>query len=142
MNQVIKKLPVSKLNIEQVMTADVWCLTSEMTVRKAIDLFIRKQISGAPLVHHATKILLSVVSEADLIKFAAMDGLDEPLMFFMDRLPGLSDLITAKPKEAFAELFKKFLLNPVRRVIVINEQEQVVGLVSRRDVMKAFLINE
>lgn len=139
MNAVVKKLPVSKLKIHEVMTQEVWCLTSDMTVRRAMDLFIRKKISGAPMVDPGTKILLSVVSEADLIKFAAMDALDEALWTHMDKLPTLRDLVTVKPQDPFSELFKKFLTKPVRRVIVVDDHEQVVGLVSRRDVMAAFL---
>ena len=139
MNSVVKKLPVSKLSIKDVMVKGVWCLTSDMTVRTAIEMLIHQKISGAPLVHRDTNLLLSVVSEADLIKFAAMDSLDDPLIALMDKLPTVSQLVTAKPEEAFSELFKKFLLNPVRRVVVINESNQVVGLVSRRDVMAAFL---
>lgn len=135
----VKRLPVSKLFIADVMVSPVWCLTSAMTVRQAIELLVEKEISGAPLVQHSSNILLSVVSEADLIKFAAMDTLDLPLMLHMDKLPGLEELITAKPTQAFSEVFKKFLLNPVRRVVVVNDQLQVVGMVSRRDVMSAFI---
>lgn len=136
---VIKKLPVSKLAIKDVMVKGVWCLTSDMTVRTAIEMLIQQKISGAPLVHRDTNLLLSVVSEADLIKFAAMDALENPLIMHMDKLPTVSQLITVRSEEAFSELFKKFLVNPVRRVVVVNDNNQVIGLVSRRDVMAAFL---
>ena len=139
MNSIIKKLSVSKLSVEQVMTKTVFYLSSDIRVKDAIQIFVKNKISGAPLILPTTKILLSVVSESDLIKFAAMDGLDQPLQNFLNKLPELSNLVTARTTDTFGELFKKFLLNPVRRVIVVSRDGHVLGIVSRRDIMAAFV---
>jgi predicted transcriptional regulator len=139
MTSVIKKLSVSTLKVSEVMTKNVFCLSSETTVKDAIRIFVANKISGAPLILPATKILLSVVSEADLIKFAAMDGLDHQIKVYLDKLPKLEDMVTARSYDSFGELFKKFLLKPVRRVIVVSDDGHVVGIVSRRDIMSAFV---
>ena len=139
MSAIVKKLSVSTLKVEQVMTKNVFCLSSDMTIKTAIQDFILRKISGAPLILPATELLLTVVSEADLIKFAAMDGLDQPLKDFIPRLPALEDMVTVRAKDSFGELFKKFILKPVRRVIVVSDDGHVVGIVSRRDIMSAFI---
>jgi CBS domain-containing protein len=39
----------------------------------------------------------------------------------------------------FAELFKLFLENNIRRVIVLDDSKSIVGIVSRRDIIKSYL---
>ena len=139
MSSIVKKLSVSTLKVENIMTKNVFCLSAATTVKDAIKIYVELAISGAPLILPTTEILLTVVSESDLIKFAAMDGLDKPLNDFIDRLPKLEDMVTARAEDSFGALFKKLLLKPVRRVIVVTPAGHVVGIVSRRDVMKAFV---
>jgi CBS domain-containing protein len=121
------------------MTKNVFCLGSEVTVKEAIRIFVEKKISGAPVILTKTGILLSLISEADLIRFAAMDGLNYPIYNFLEKLPKFVDLITVRANDSFGELFKKFLIKPVRRVLVVSDDGRVLGIVSRRDIMTAFV---
>lgn len=138
----MKKNGVSHLKIKDIMTANVYCVNPALSVKEVIVEFLNKKISGAPVIHITSGYLISVVSEADLMKFAAAGDLNQPLLLNLDKMPNQKDLITVHPEEPFVSAFKKFLTKPVRRVIVIDEQNKPVGIVSRRDIIKSFIEHE
>lgn len=135
-----KKMAVSSFHVKDIMTAPVRTLSMDMTVRKAIEFLVNNEISGAPLVDNKTGKPITVCSEADLMKFAAMDGLDKYVVEFLDKLP--TQLFKVKPNDTFAEVFKAFLTRPVRRVLVVDDQGKLQGVVSRRDIIKSFLADK
>lgn len=130
---------VSSLKIQDIMTKNVYLVTPDMTIKTIIDLLLSKGISGAPVIDNVTQRILTVVSEADLMKIAALNGVNDQLVKFLNQLPKTKDLVVISQRDAFAEIFKKFLTSPVRRVPVIDDQGMVLGIVSRRDIIKAFL---
>jgi predicted transcriptional regulator len=136
-----KKLSVRHLVVDQFMTAKVECVTFAMTVKDCITLFLHKNFSGAPVVDQAQR-LVSIVSESDLMKFAAAGGLNDPLQKFALKLVPLSKVVAVNHGAAFSEVFKKFLENPVRRVVVIDGNGKVLGIVSRGNVLRAFIETE
>ena len=108
------------------------------TVREGIKLLVNQEISGAPIVK-VRKTLLTVISEFDFAKFAAKGGLDSPISDFLKELSNTNNVVTVKKEDSFRDLFKKFLMNPVRRVIVVDAALSIEGVVARRDILKAFI---
>lgn len=135
-----KNKVVAAMHVKDIMTSNVHVIGMDMTVRKAIEFLVDKGISGAPMVDSQTGKPITVCSEADLMKFAAMDGLDKYVVEFLDKLP--NQLFKVKPDDSFAEVFKAFLTRPVRRVLVVDSQGRLQGVVSRRDIIKSFLADK
>lgn len=121
------------------MTASPIAVIFNDKVRDIMQLFIDKGISGAAVIEPATGKVLSVVTESDLMKIAALHNLNEPLATFKTKLPQTAELIVVHPDDAFAEVFKQLITKPVRRVLVIDRDMHLVGMVARRDILKAFL---
>ena len=138
----MKKSSVSTLHIIDIMTPDPYSLNLSQTLRSIIKTFIEKKISGAPVVEKGTLKVISVVSESDLMRFAALGSLDQPLSDFGEKLVPSGQLVTVEANDSFAEVFKRFLTKPVRRVLVVDKQMNLVGIVSRRDMIAAFLKSE
>lgn len=136
----MKKLSVSSLKAEDIMTKTVFAFNMNTTVREAILELLDRKISGAPIIEPKTTLVLSIASEADLMKFAAMDGLDQQLSSFVDKLPMATNIISARPNDVFADVFKLFLTKPVRRVIITDDGGRLQGIISRRDIMRSFVI--
>ncbi len=120
------------------MTSTVVSIMSSFTVKDAIELLIQKNISGAPIVDANQKVI-TVVSEADLMKFAVTNPLDSALSKFIPLLTPTKDLITVKRTDSFKSVFKQFLTKPVRRVLVVDQNGKLEGIVSRKNILKAFL---
>lgn len=138
----MKKSSVSTLHIFEIMTPSPFAVTLGDSLRTIIKAFIEKKVSGAPVVEKGSLKVISVVSESDLMRFAALGGLDQPLSDFSQKLVPSGQLVTVQPNDPFSEVFKRFLTKPVRRVLVIDKQMNLVGIVSRRDMIAAFLKSE
>ena len=130
---------VATLKIHEIMTPSPIAVIFNDKVRDIMQIFIDKKISGAAVIEPATGKVLSVVSESDLMKIAALNNLNEPLLAFKSKLPQTADLITVHPDDAFAEVFKQLITKPVRRVLVVDRDMHLLGIIARRDILKAFL---
>lgn len=132
------KLSLKKVKVSEIMIAPVKSIDMMMTVKDAIQFLISNKISGAPLVNKQGD-LVSIVSEMDLMKIGVLEGIEAILWESLNSLPRRDKLITIKPDAYFAELFKLFLENNIRRVIVLDDSKCIVGIVSRRDIIKSYL---
>ncbi len=117
------------------MVSEVECITVDMTVKAAIGAFIKRKISGAPVIDSVKKVI-SVVSQSDLMKLAATKGLTATIGGNLSSLPKESDLITLKRDVPFADLYRKFLTVNVHRIIIVDDNGKLQGLVSRSTVLK------
>ncbi len=135
------KLSVRFLKVEDMMTENVLSVDLQVLVKDAILMLLQNRISGIPVVDEHKK-LLSIVTEADLMKFAAMGGLEKALTSFRDKMISTDRLITVKKGDPFSEVFKNLLLHPVRRIVVVDDFGHLQGVVSRSDVLKAFMRSE
>lgn len=133
-----EKPKATELRIESIMTSPVETLTLLSTIEEAINLFLQKKISGAPIVDQVQRVL-SVISESDLMKFAVIGGLHSKISDHQERLIPTKNLITVQRRDLFADAFKKFMAKPVRRLIVIDATGKLQGIVSRRDILRVFL---
>ena len=138
-NKLEKDL-ISQTKVSELMTKQVHSVLPAATIRDAIQLLLEKKISGAPVVNHLNHVI-SVISEANLMTLAISDGLDTQISTILDKLPSKGDLIVVKADDKFAKVFEKFLTKPVRRVIVVDDTGLLQGVVSRRDILKAYLEN-
>ncbi len=130
--------PVAKLTAKDIMTTEFVSLNLDKTVQESIEILINNQISGAPILNQ-DNTLLGMVSEADLMKFAAIEGLTATLGSCRHKLPSMEQLIFLYETDIFREIFKKFLTNSIRRIPVKNALGSLVGIISRRDILKAFI---
>ena len=120
------------------MTTDVSSVTPIMTVRDAIVLLTSKKISGAPVVNDL-QVVISVVSEGDLLKLAASVGLEKQMGHCVDKLVKIKDLITVRVTDSYADIYKKFLTKSVHRVIVTDDNGRLRGIVSRSNLLRTLV---
>lgn len=131
-----EKAPVPPpLKVEDIMTANVMGVPPEMTVRDAMLMLSTHKISGAPVVNNMNKVL-SVVSEGDLIKLAATEGMDKTISTCLPKLCKTENLMTLKKTNTFAEAYMMFLSKGVHRIIVIDGNGNLQGIVSRSNVLR------
>lgn len=135
------KNPIGNQYVDQMMTSPVVSFVLTTTVKEAIYVLLTRRISGAPVLDQAGR-LITVVSEADLMKFSALGGLHSPLLDFRDKLVPTASVVTVRPTETFKDVFKQLLTNPVRRVIVVDAVGKVQGIVSRANILRTFLQSE
>ena len=115
------------------MTRNLVTLSPQLEVFQAIDVLLKKRISGAPVVDF-DGMFLGIFSESSCMRViinAAYEGLpDAGLMHFVDRDPP-----TISADTDMLTICQTFLDQATRRLPVI-EQERLIGQISRRDVMR------
>lgn len=116
------------------MSTDLVTLGPEMDILEATHTLIRNDISGAPVVDKNGK-LIGILTERDCMKVAmqaeywAMPG--GPVYKFMSDNPQ-----TVTPYESILNVAQQFINGRFHRYPVL-ENECLVGVISRRDVMRA-----
>jgi CBS-domain-containing membrane protein len=121
--------------VEQIMTSDVHCVLTDMTVRDAIQLLLQHRIAGAPVIDSNKKVM-SVVSEGNLLKLASTVGMSKTIYQCLIKLTKTDKLITLQKKDTFMSVYRKFLTTQVHRIIVVDDRGRLEGIVSRSDVLR------
>lgn len=120
------------LNVADVMTKRVVSILHDASIDEAFDLLLRHNISGLPVLDDDSRVI-GVISEHDL-----MGILDDPETS-VDRVGSYTTmpLISIRADAPLHEALELFLSNSMRRMPVVDEDQKLAGVISRRDVIRA-----
>jgi predicted transcriptional regulator len=124
------------LTARELMRGDAITLTPDMLVEDAVKTLLRKRISGAPVVTDGQ--VVGMFSERDaLTALAAASYESEPsgtVGMHMRREP-----ISISPATDMFAIAAEFNRNPVRRLIVVDSDGRMLGVVMRGDLLRALV---
>lgn len=121
-----------ELKIGQVMTTNVVTFSPGTTILEALDVIKQHRISGAPVTVEGE--LVGIISTEDLIR-ALRDGrVDRSVSAYMTK-----DLITVKAVDKVVEALKVFQKTKVGRLPVVNENNKLIGLLTKGDITNGLL---
>jgi CBS-domain-containing membrane protein len=116
-----------------IMTTNVVTTKKDMVLTDVIALLLRWHISAMPVVDDDNN-MIGIVSEIDLVNITldgnARDTTVEEVM--------VTDIVSFGPDAELAEMVQSFSKNHLRRVPIVNGGK-VVGIVSRRDILREML---
>lgn len=127
---------MSRITARDFMVTKLVTLRPEMDVIRAVQLLLKNRISGAPVVDNEGNYLgiFSEKCSLNVLLDAAYEQLpSNEVRMFMD-----TEARTISPDTLLLSIAQVFLLTPYRRLPVLDEG-QLVGQVSRRDVLRASL---
>ena len=115
------------------MTTNVITAKKDMVLTDVIALLLRWHISAMPVVDDEDK-MVGILSEIDLVNLTfdgnAGDTTVEEVM--------VTDIVSFSPDTQLADLVQSFSKRHLRRVPIIDKGK-VVGIVSRRDILREML---
>ena len=115
------------------MTTDVITAGKDMMLTEVMELLLRWHISGLPVVDDESN-LIGIISEIDLVNLTfSGNAADTSVEEVMTR-----NVITFQPDSDLAQLIECFSRSRMRRVPIV-ENGKVVGIVSRRDILREML---
>ena len=118
---------------KDIMTKNVICVKSNTTFKEAIELCVYKEISGLVVVDENNDIV-GIVSEKDmLIAYDFLREIKNSIQDFVSR-----DIISVQEDTPIPEINKILLQRNIKRVPVLNGKK-VVGIISRRDILRSIL---
>lgn len=127
---------IATKSVRDFMSERLVSVNPDMDIHDAIKLLIREQISGVPVVDKAGA-LIGILSEKDCFKVSFYCG------YYLDRGGRVSDymtqsVITVNTDADIVGVAEMFLKGPYRRFPVVSGG-RVVGVISRRDALRALL---
>lgn len=124
------------LKAKDIMVKKVITIDPEATLADAIDILISKKISGMPVVNKKGK-MVGLISEKDILNFIFSGNLNNTTVSeAMSR-----KVVSFSPDTSIDKIALTIGENKFRRVPITNSEGKVIGIVSRRDIIKAaFLI--
>ncbi len=108
------------------MTAQVVTTTTTATVAEVAQALTENKISGMPVVSEGK--VVGIISEADILS-AAEGAMVEAVM--------ARDVVSVAPEAPVGEIAKRLAERAIKRVPVIDAAGNLLGIVSRADVVAA-----
>lgn len=121
--------------VDDFMSKDVLTLRPDTEILQALAMFVDNDVSGAPVVDRSGR-LRGVLTETDFMRVAlhgAYHG--EPGGRVEEYMT--TDVVTARQGDNLVGLAERFLDTPYRRYPVVDASGRLVGVIARRDVMRA-----
>lgn len=112
---------------KDIMTKKVVTIGPKDKARDAIAKLVKNEVSGMPVVD-AEGVVVGVLTEADLLAARANQNV-ESLM--------TARVVSVAPNASLKSIADTLLKKKIKRVIVVDKDKKLLGVVSRRDVLKA-----
>lgn len=135
MNKKLSELKIGTMG-------NIQMATEATSVIKALEMFITHRISAVPIVDSSDK-LKGIYSKCDVINLAidnTYDNLDAPLKeVIAHRDIWYEGIQRCTLDDTFYDLLEKIVLSQVHRLVIVDRQDKVIGMISLSDLMKHIL---
>ena len=126
---------------KDIMTAPAVTIRDRASLREAARIMIKKKLKRLPVVSEADK-LIGILSRTDILRSAsnltpaaaALPRFTADL-FQLARDVMFTDVPTASPDEALPQVVKKLVNSPLRRVVVVDGERKVLGIILDGDLL-------
>jgi len=119
------------LTVQDVMTQRVVAIHCEDNVDVAFATLLRHNVSGLPVLD-SDEHVVGVLSELDLMRLLYNpETTKNRVIDYATR-----DVITVRKDDALPEVAELFLTRPIRRLPVVDDDNRLIGVVSRRDLIR------
>lgn len=139
--------------VGNVMTADVVAVTESTPFKEVATLLARHRVSGVPVVDDDEKVV-GVISETDLMLRQAQEAAEGPRL--LRRLPAArrraakaaaltagrlmsTPPVTVHADDSIARSARAMARHRIERLPVLDEENRLVGIVTRHDLLQVFL---
>jgi CBS domain-containing protein len=106
----------------------------EMNVEDALKLLVNNKITGLPVVNQSGQ-MVGIVSEYDIIACVASQQKVD-VESFKGQLPYTKVVESVSEDTPLENILDRFIKAKCRRLPVLDKDGRLVGIISRRDVMK------
>ena len=143
------------MKIKEVMTRDVTSISPQISAKEALDLLLKMEISGLPVIDEKNK-LVGMFTEKDILRNVLPSYIEKVGRFVYEENPKLigkkfqylkdlsvsklmcKDVVTVDENTSLCEVARLMLTQKVRRIPVLDKEKKVVGIVAREDIIRAY----
>jgi CBS domain-containing protein/anti-sigma regulatory factor (Ser/Thr protein kinase) len=121
------------LKIREVMTTTLQTATAEMPISKVLDILRIHRISGLPVIEDGK--LVGIVSLEDIVRAMQNSDLGAPASQYMTR-----EVVTVASYDSIVKAIRTFTEKQLGRLPVLDENRQLVGMITKGDITRGILI--
>lgn len=121
------------IKAEEMMTKNVITISLDATLKDAIELLLCEKISGMPVIDADGK-MIGIISEKDILNFAFSGNLNNTKVS-----EAMTKNVKSFPPDTNVDLIALDISHHQFRRVPIVEEGKVVGIVSRRDIIRVSL---
>ncbi len=121
------------LKIHEVMSKNLHTARSEMSLADMLEVLRINRISGAPVVDDGQ--LVGVISIEDIVRAMQRNDLTETVGQYMTR-----QLVTVFSYDSIVKAMQTFTESHVGRLPVVNEENKLVGMITKGDITRGILV--
>jgi CBS domain-containing protein/anti-sigma regulatory factor (Ser/Thr protein kinase) len=121
-----------ELKVNEVMTPNVQAIAPDMSMGQVVEIFRQKRFSGAPVAIDGTPV--GIVTMEDLIRAITKGDANAPVTGYMTPNP-----FTIKATDPVVEALKVFVNSQVGRLPVVNDQDKLIGILTKGDITRGLL---
>ncbi len=144
------------MKAREIMTKDVTSLSPEHSVKEALELLKKMQISGLPVIDKEER-LVGVLTEKEILSYILPSYISTVGRFIYEENPKSTrkklgeldkikvsqlmrkEVVTTAEDTTLCELARIMLTQKARRIPVVDKSGKVLGILARGDVLAAFL---
>jgi len=120
-----------KLQVKEIMTRSVVSVSTSDDIDTAVSLMIRHNVSGIPVVDD-DHVLQGVITECDLL--CLLTNIDTDRKCVMDYAS--LNAVVVHEDTSLVEVAELMTSHPYRRLPVVDPDGKLVGVISRRDLIR------
>lgn len=120
------------MTCEELMTPLPTCCLADNTLTEVASMMKRDDVGAIPVIKDEARQLVGVITDRDIVVKAVADGLD-PAQTAVSSVMSPDPVCCALDDEVETAL-ELMTSHQIRRVPVVNEQREVVGIISQADV--------
>jgi CBS domain-containing protein len=121
---------------QDIMSTELITIREDETVEDALKALINNRITGLPVIDGKQK-MIGILSEYDIIKQISRTPQIKPEIF-QEKIEFTRSATGVGVNTPLSEVVKLFLDAKFRRVPVLDNQQKLVGIITRRDLMRIF----
>lgn len=126
------------MQVMDVMTSNVITVSPETALSEAARLMFRNRVSGLP-VCDSSSCLIGIITEADFLRLevAREEAVDPPSVETVGEVMSRS-VVTIAADSSIADAARSMVINDVNRLPVVDDDSNLLGIISRLDVVAVF----
>jgi CBS domain-containing protein len=127
---------MAETTAKEIMTRDLIRATDDMTIEEALKVLINHRITGLPVVDKKGK-MMGVISEYDILSQISASKkkqgkIFQDLILYSKKIDAISE------DTPLSKIVTEFIDTKFRRLPVIDKTGNLVGIITRRDLMKVY----
>jgi CBS domain-containing protein len=122
------------MKAQEIMARNPRCVTPRTTVREAASLMKSEDVGALPVVEsESSQKLLGIITDRDIAIRVVAEGRDASVTVSEVMSKGAT---SARTTDTVDEVMKTMGREQVRRIPIVDERDQLVGIVSQADIVR------